>query len=324
MRRARNVARSAAAAWERMRPGRFGVLAFHRVDTSCHDPWGLAVSPQHFDEQLIALHEIGTIVPLDRALEISVASRFRSLRPQFAMTFDDGYVDNLRHAVELLERHDATATVFVATGYLDRPSFWWDVFASFVLESRATPAGLVRTAERIGLITAAQAAETVGCDRLVVHDQLYEALVRRPNEEILAILDEMADDAGVVLPTPVQRPLTTAELVELASHPLVTIGAHTASHPRLTCLTPEERRAEILEGDQRLNELIGRQSRVFAYPYGNTDAAVTDVVRQCGFRYAVTTEPRWVGLREDPLLLPRLPVPDLDDASFRDWLWRSG
>jgi peptidoglycan/xylan/chitin deacetylase (PgdA/CDA1 family) len=302
-----------------MRRNRFGVLAYHRVGVAAQDPWGLNITPQYFDEQLTALDELGTIVRFGDGLGDSAGSRFRSHRPRFSITFDDGYVDNLRNAVELLERHDAPATIFIATGFIDQPAFWWDVLAEMALESTATPAQLGDAAERRGLITREQ-AEAVAHDRRAMHDQLYWSLVVLPTDGILTALTDLAEGAGIRLPVPVQRPLTTEELLDLGSHPLVTIGAHTVSHPRLTCLKPDDAHAEIVNGNQRLDELFGPQERVFAYPYGNTDSAVTAVVRRCGFRYALTTDPRWVGAREDPLLIPRLTVPDVNGAALTKWL----
>ena len=137
-----------------------------------------------------------------------------------------------------------------------------------------------------GLITGEE-AEAVAHDRRAMHDQLYWSLVVLPTDGILTALTDVAGGAGIRLPAPVQRPLTTDELLDLGSHPLVTIGAHTASHPRLTCLSADDAHAEIVSGTLRLDELFGSQERVFAYPYGNTNAAVTDVVRRCGLRYAL-------------------------------------
>jgi peptidoglycan/xylan/chitin deacetylase (PgdA/CDA1 family) len=47
------------------------------------------------------------------------------------VTFDDGYVDNLRNALPILERLRVPATLFVATGPVEsqRP-FWWDEFSA--------------------------------------------------------------------------------------------------------------------------------------------------------------------------------------------------
>ena len=102
----------------RRRPGRLGVLAYHRVATPEHDPWALSVTPEHFDEHMAVLNELGQVDRLDAALATPLG-RCRRRRPTFAITFDDGYVDNLVDALAILERHEAPATIFVATGMLD-------------------------------------------------------------------------------------------------------------------------------------------------------------------------------------------------------------
>jgi peptidoglycan/xylan/chitin deacetylase (PgdA/CDA1 family) len=55
------------------------------------------------------------------------------------------------------------------------------------------------------------------------------------------------------------------------------IGAHTVSHPDLTCLTPEEVTAEAVASRARL-EALGFQCRSFAVPYGLVNEAVRDVL----------------------------------------------
>ena len=52
------------------------------------------------------------------------------LRPTFVITFDDGYADNLRAALPVLERHDCPVTLFITTGVLDADVLWWDGLAS--------------------------------------------------------------------------------------------------------------------------------------------------------------------------------------------------
>jgi peptidoglycan/xylan/chitin deacetylase (PgdA/CDA1 family) len=126
----------------------------------------------------------------------------------------------------------------------------------------------------------------------------------------------------IATPTPSGRPLTTEELHRLASHPLITIGIHTVNHRRLTLLPSGEVRTEITEGARCLDDLLGVRRRVLAYPYGATSPTVAGIARSTGVTHAVTTEGRWVGLREDALLIPRLHPHDLDGDAFADWVNR--
>jgi peptidoglycan/xylan/chitin deacetylase (PgdA/CDA1 family) len=176
------VRRTARPVVERL-AGSVGVLAYHRVAAPDHDPWALTVTPHHFDEQVAVLQELGRVAPLEDALGGSTLARFRRRQPTFAITFDDGYVDNLVDAITVLERHDAPATVFIVTGVLDQSSFWWDELAELTFGSGVSSAQLIDSARILGLV--ADASEGGQTDDLrATHDLLYEALSPRTSDEI--------------------------------------------------------------------------------------------------------------------------------------------
>jgi peptidoglycan/xylan/chitin deacetylase (PgdA/CDA1 family) len=67
------------------------------------------------------------------------------------------------------------------------------------------------------------------------------------------------------------------------------IGSHTVHHVDLATATPGVARAEIVGGKAALEQLLGHPVLDFAYPYGGFDSAVEQIVRDAGFRDAVTT-----------------------------------
>jgi peptidoglycan/xylan/chitin deacetylase (PgdA/CDA1 family) len=310
------VRRQAGRAARRL-AGSLGVLAYHRVAAPLHDPWALAVTPEHFDQQLAVLRDVGRVDALDDALAATWRDRCRRRTPRFAVTFDDGYADNLLTAVALLERHDAPATVFIATGMLDEPAFWWDVLSELTFGTGITADELLASARRLGLVAG---VEALSGDLAAAHGLVYQALVEQPPAIINQRIAELSAEMGLAVPQPSGRPATTDELLRLASHPLITIGIHTVNHRRLTLLSHDLVRAELTEGARRLDELLGRRSRALAYPYGAMSPMVTEIARSVGITHAVTTDARWVGLREDPLLIPRLHAHDLGRDSFHDWI----
>lgn len=82
------------------------------------------------------------------------------------------------------------------------------------------------------------------------------------------------------------------ELRDLASDPLVTIGAHTRRHLALAKLTRAEAGLEIEESVRRLETELGRAVRHFSYPYGDEGSAGPrefDLARELGLATAVTT-----------------------------------
>ena len=100
------------------------------------------------------------------------------------------------------------------------------------------------------------------------------------------------------------------QLLEIASDPLCTIGAHTCSHPHLSQLNEEEQRCEIADCKSDLERLIGKPVRHFAYPYGDYNEKTIEIVRELGFKTAVTTSGRQV--RNDASLL------ELDRVNFTE------
>jgi len=299
------------------------VLAYHRVAAVPVDPWELAVAPDHFGGQLDVLRDMGRISPLRDLLDLAGTDRVMAHHVQFAVTFDDGYVDNLRIAVPLLEAVDAPATVFIAPGLLDRPHYWWDVLAALVLGPGAGVARLAAAARSTGLIgdddgrTATDEAAAS-----VLHGLLHARLITRSLGAIDDALERLAAALAIELPVPDGRPLTTDELMELAGHPLVSIGVHTMTHPQLPGLPPAEVRCEIADASQRLDELLGPSRRVLAYPYGASSPEVVRVAAELGVVHGVTTRSGWVRRRGDGLRVPRLQPRDVDADEFEEWLRR--
>ena len=99
-----------------------------------------------------------------------------------------------------------------------------------------------------------------------------------------------------------------ALLQQVAHNPLVTIGAHTHTHRRLSTLEPEEARADIAHNLDLLASICGQAPRLFSYPFGDPDSytpRIVDVVRSFGFAGAFTTTFGTVHARRDPALLMR-------------------
>lgn len=83
------------------------------------------------------------------------------------------------------------------------------------------------------------------------------------------------------------------------------IGAHTISHPHLPELRDKEEIAREITGSRDvLEERYKRPVPTFAYPYGDYNDAVLEVVETAGFSAAVTVVPASFG----PLALGRIGV----------------
>jgi peptidoglycan/xylan/chitin deacetylase (PgdA/CDA1 family) len=66
------------------------------------------------------------------------------------------------------------------------------------------------------------------------------------------------------------------------------IGAHTCNHPRLSLLSSEQAKEEIVAGKKKLEDRFGLPVEHFAYPYGDYNQTIVELVREAGFKTACT------------------------------------
>src|SRR5882762_10268021 len=94
------------------------VLVYHSISTPPEPMLGeIDISPERFVRQLRWLARRRCVVPLIETLGPSTSSR------RIAITFDDGYRDNLTVALPLLEKFQLPMTLFVTAVFVDRDGY---------------------------------------------------------------------------------------------------------------------------------------------------------------------------------------------------------
>ena len=291
------------------------VLMYHRVTDLVPDTYDLAVSPAHFAEHMEILRRSCMPMHLVDLIDAVIAGTLPDRA--VAVTFDDGYYDNLNEAYPLLQAVGVPATVFVVSGNIDsQREFWWDDLERVLLAPEQVPYKL-----RLSLNNQEYRWCTGTPDeRIAAHQALHSLISMQNAEKRVEILDELVAWAGVgPAGRPACRAMTAGELIRLADTGLVEIGGHTVSHPVLSTLPNEDQRFEIIEGCRSLEAILGKPIRTFAYPYGRaadwTDATAT-IVRDAGLRGAVTTMPGSIETGVDPFRLRRWAVANWDGSQF--------
>jgi peptidoglycan/xylan/chitin deacetylase (PgdA/CDA1 family) len=77
------------------------------------------------------------------------------------------------------------------------------------------------------------------------------------------------------------------------------IGAHTCTHPRLSLLSRDQAKEEIVASKKKLEDRFGLPVEHFAYPYGDYNQTTVELVREAGFKSAVTMH-RGVNFPDSP------------------------
>lgn len=248
------------------------------------------------------------VVQLSRAFRLvragelrqAAAERRRGQPYPVAMTFDDDLRSHLEVTAPVLEELGASATFFLCGNALGAPHSQW--FERF---DRALDRGL--TLDDPVLPPADEAlGEVEGWGGTRV-DAAGEAVRRLGSELREGVAAGLLDRAG---PDPPEAGLRAEEVRGLAARGFE-IGFHTRKHHSLTDLDDDRLHQALLEGRQDLEEAAGRPAEVIAYPHGRADARVADAARQSGFAAGFTTAGGAVDGHTPPLLLPRIPAPQV-------------
>lgn len=283
------LGRTMAAPSARWLAGRGVILTLHRVTARPEARFavnrGLEITPDFLDAALRHLRRREyDIVPLD-----ALPERLRQAGPRFAaITLDDGYIDTLTEALPVLERHGAPASVFAVPGFLDRTAtLWW-----LDLEAAVVRLDKLECALPDGAFVAPCATDG---EKRVAFEMLYARLRALPESTLRQTLAALCRKARI---EPARRVadlcLDEAGLRALARHPLITIGAHTLTHPRLATLCAAQAREEIEGSRTVLQALLDRPVRHVCYPVGDPASAGARefaLAREMRFATGLTTRP---------------------------------
>jgi peptidoglycan/xylan/chitin deacetylase (PgdA/CDA1 family) len=219
-----------------------------------------------------------------------------------ALTFDDGYLDNVTVAAPMLADAGLPATFFLVPGFLDgsAPAWWEDlgrVFAHATVDEVRWDGEVFDTsnppARRAAYWQVGELLKGVdGADRSAAVDELRSRLA----------------PAGPAGPGRLFMDWNEAgRLLELGHD----IQSHTCGHPILSREKPAAQERELVDSRAALAEHFQRPVDVLAYPNGRSvdyDATTVGLAREAGYEFAVTTRSARARSGDPRFEVPRLVV----------------
>jgi peptidoglycan/xylan/chitin deacetylase (PgdA/CDA1 family) len=239
---------------------RLPILVYHRVNDQRRS--AMDIPTQRFREQMRYLNANCKVVPLSQ-----IASMIRDgavpEKNTVAVTFDDGYRDNLTRAAPILRSLGMPATVFVATGPQEYGApLWWDV-----LDLAGT--GDVVNRARMKGVSHAELQATV-----------KELLAQLPPHEVSTTVSDL---------------YLSWDDIRAWRNLGMEVGAHTVTHPIVSKLPLDQAAAEIRESRAAIERETGCAVPLFAYPNGKTSDFSPETTRELerqGFAAACCTVER--------------------------------
>lgn len=303
------------AALRRMLPSRgLAILRYHAIcgpeGYDYADPH-ICVAPENFERHVAYLTRAYHVLRLETAVA-GMAAGSRLPANAVAITFDDGYADNLA-AARILHRYGATGTFYITAGCLAGGQPFWPVEIRQLV--RVLPYGRMQLDAGTVCVTLDLASEA---DRPAAVRQLTKAFKSHP----IAVREELRRQLRA-LAGPVDAPrvmLTWDEVREMQALGM-TIGSHTMTHPNLPSAGVAAARQELLDSKHRLEQEIGAPVTMFSYPNGGAERYLTpeiqQAVRSAGYAAAATSRNAFAQPGSDLYALERIEVEErVEDLAF--------
>lgn len=286
--------------------GRLSILIFHRVLPRQDEIFPDDVHAQRFDQICTWLKQWFEVLPLDQAGKMLAEGRLPTRA--CCITFDDGYADNHEVALPILQKHGLTATFFIATGFLGGGRMWNDTVIESVRHCRQ---------QELDFGAHGRYALTDLAARRAAIEAIIGKIKYLPVAERLAASNELLERSGVQLG---EHLMMGTDGVRGLRDAGMQIGAHTVSHPILARTESQIARQEILDSKRYLEDLLAQDCSLFAYPNGKPGRDYlpehVDMVRELGFKTAVSTSWGASGAGADPLQLQRFTPWDQGKGAF--------
>lgn len=276
------------------------VVNYHRIlplpEMASYCRPEMALAEPLFEAQLDQIAKQRGFTPIDRVRDGASEGRV-------AITFDDGYEDNFRVALPILQRFEAPASVFVVTSLIGRPdALWWDrigvaLFAHWLKESPGTiPPSLPPRAEQLQSATSFEEARAIISGTITDLNHASQARRQQAVEAAESLVPELLTSRTM---------LSWEEVVSLA-HSGIAIGVHTRSHIPLDEISVDEAREEVFGSQRDLATHLDRtRVEILALPRGRLGPLSEEEMRAHGFRAVMTTSPGVNRTGEDSLYVLR-------------------
>jgi peptidoglycan/xylan/chitin deacetylase (PgdA/CDA1 family) len=264
----------------------FVTVMYHSVpDVECEsfiDP-EVSIPAATFERHLKVLQRHANVIPIDHALAWMRGEG--ELPPRAAvLTFDDGYLDNVKVVAPLLRQYGMPATMFIATGYVDREEPQWvdQLYTAF------------RFRQRYELIVDDGGQRfDVSTDRAA--RRAYKSLTAQLLAGDVARRRQLLDEVTSSLDPSLSCPPLTARWQDLrqlhVDYPEIELGLHGHDHLDLQALPLGEALLEVHRSQSRFEAEMGFRARFMSYPYGRCSPQLASSMAQYGIEAAFRTQP---------------------------------
>jgi peptidoglycan/xylan/chitin deacetylase (PgdA/CDA1 family) len=254
------------------------ILVYHGICREDHLQFNtLFIRLQAFESQLRLYKKYFNLVSLDDFYQ----HRLNKEKFNICLTFDDGFANNFRYVLPLLDQYQVPATFFITgirnAGY---DILWNDVLC---IAYKYGPAKFIFRNEQFvkgrdqKYFSASSGKRLVDILRLTGFEE---------KEEMIRLLGLFKNKA----PNDFWLQMTEEEIKALSASKWTTIGSHSYYHNDLARISIASVKEEIRRSKQYLENITGKEVKALAFPYGSYTREVADEAKDTGYSQVLATE----------------------------------
>jgi peptidoglycan/xylan/chitin deacetylase (PgdA/CDA1 family) len=249
------------------------ILIYHGIDAVGETRFNSRfISKVFFEEFIKYITTHYNVISLDDFYQ----KKFKKDTLNIALTFDDGYLNNYKYAVPILEKYNVPASFYITTIHKKTPYLWPDFID---LVSHHTKKKEVVFEKNLYKISAKKEFIWNGIS-------IKNAAKGLPYDVLKLMYNVFEDDWNVLPPKNFEdywKLMNAAQIKEIADHPLFTIGAHGETHASLVDISLEAAKREILTSKKQLETICKQPITEFAFPFGFYNHALAGYCTEIGF-----------------------------------------
>jgi peptidoglycan/xylan/chitin deacetylase (PgdA/CDA1 family) len=261
------------------------------------------ISSEQFEKHLKYFAKEFDVISITDAFEY-LRENYKPKRKTITITFDDGYRNNIYTALPLLEKYNMKTTFFipgVCTEKMKMRVLWTDIIRClmFFYKDHFIELGNKKFKDFFDIESKTSLSDFLNSCEISTFSNYLTHLISNYNieEKIQTLPDEL------------WKLLDKDELRELAASKIATIGSHGYSHYDLTNLSISEAGEELRKSKESLEQVIEKEVKIIAYPFGSYNYVIKDIAEQLGYGYQIAVNYLYSDDVTDSRILNRHGIP---------------
>lgn len=237
------------------------------------------IKPSDFERLIIYLKKNFKIITLKEALKAK-QEKLNMEEHTVSISFDDGFRNNLTIALPILEKHAVKATVFVSSviGEHNFNGLLYPEMISSLKYFYRDQEIMISDRSYYNMISQNNKTYLQDDLNLLSYDE-RQKLVNRILEKY-----QLIDKLQQVSPD-LWKMLSIDELKMLHKSDFIEIGSHGHLHYKLPNISLEKSKLELSVSKKILEEILGEEIDMFAYPYGEYNMDLVEIAQDIGYKY---------------------------------------